>query len=77
MDIPVKEGFSRRPEKRRDRFEQEDIAFHQRIREGYLSLADEDPQRWLVIDATLSKAGIKNIIWERVSQLLIDKGYMK
>ncbi len=77
MDIPVEEGFSRRPKKRRDRFEQEDIAFHERIREGYLSLADEDPERWLVIDATLSKARIKNIIWKKVSQLLKEKGYMK
>jgi len=77
MDIPVEEGFSRRPKRSRDRFELEDIAFHERIRKGYLSLADEDPERWLVIDATLSRARIKNIIWKEVSQLLKDRGYMK
>ncbi|MGD0274466.1 MAG: dTMP kinase [Syntrophales bacterium] len=35
-----------------DRFEQEDMAFHQAIREGYLSLAGKEPQRFRIIDAS-------------------------
>ena len=70
LDIPVKEGLARKGAKRHDRFEREGIAFHQRVREGYLKMAASDPERWLVVDASQSKAKIKKIIWRRVSQLL-------
>jgi len=70
LDISAEEGLARKKAKRRDRFEQESLAFHQRVREGYLKMAASDPGRWLVIDATLSKAKIAEIIWQRVSQLL-------
>ncbi len=70
LDIPAEEAFGRKKTKR-DRFEQEDMAFHHRVREGYLKLAKEEPQRWLAIDATQSKEKIAEIIWQRVSQLLL------
>ena len=70
LDIPAEEGLARKGNKRHDRFEREDIAFHQRVREGYLKLAAGEPERWLVIDAGQSKEKIKEIIWQRVSQLL-------
>ncbi len=70
LDIPVEAGLSRKNDARHDRFEQEDIAFHRRVREGYLKLAADDPARWLVIDAGQPKTKIAAIIWERVSRLL-------
>ena len=70
LDLPVEEGFIRKGVSRRDRFEQEDIDFHIKVREGYLKLAAEEPERWLVIDASQPKAEIKEIIWQRVRQLL-------
>jgi dTMP kinase len=70
LDMPVEAGLARKRGKRQDRFEQEEIAFHQRVREGYLKLAANDPERWLVIDATQSRGKIAQIIWQRVSQLL-------
>ena len=73
LDIPVEEGLVRKGTSRRDRFEQEQIGFHQRVREGYLKLAVEEPERWLVIDATLSKTEIADIIWQRVRQLLSNQ----
>src|SRR4051812_10163614 len=33
------------------RFEAEDLRFHRRVREGYLSLASAEPQRYVVVDA--------------------------
>jgi len=42
----------------------------QKVREGYLKLAREDPKRWLVIDATLSKEEIARRIWQKVAALL-------
>ncbi len=73
LDIPVEEGLARKRATRKDRFEQQDIAFHRRVREGYLKLAREEPERWLVIDATHSKDKIAQIIWERVSTLLAER----
>jgi len=70
LDIPVEEGLNRKQGKKRDRFEQEEIAFHRRIRDGYLKLADNGPERWLVIDATQPKEEIAQIIWQRVRQLI-------
>jgi dTMP kinase len=70
LDIPVSEGFARKAGQEPDRFEKEAQAFHQRVRKGYLNLAAGEPQRWLVIDAMLSKEKIKQIIWEKVSSLL-------
>jgi len=77
LDMPVEAGLARKRGKRRDRFEQEEIAFHHRVREGYLKLASDDPERWLVIDATQSKKKIAQIIWQRVSQLLSSQGESK
>jgi dTMP kinase len=70
LDAPVETCFARKGERKRDRFEQEAAAFHNRVREGYLKLAKEEPKRWLVVDASQSKAKIAEIIWQRVSQLL-------
>ena len=73
LDIPAEAGLARKQEKQ-DRFEQEELAFHQRVREGYLKLAASDPERWLVIDASQSKRKIAKIIWQRVSRLLPSQG---
>ena len=70
LDISAEEGLARKGAERQDRFEREDITFHQRIREGYLKLAGDEPERWLVIDASQSKEKVAEIIWQRVSQLL-------
>jgi len=70
LDISVEKGLARKRAKRQDRFEREELAFHQRVREGYLKMAGDEPERWLVVDASQSKEKIAQIIWQRVSQLL-------
>ncbi len=70
LDIPVEKGFARKKDDKYDRFEQEDIVFHRNVGEGYLRLAEAEPERWLVIDGGKSKEKIKKIIWQRVSQRL-------
>ena len=69
LDLPPEQGLARK-RNLKDRFELEDLSFHRRVREGYLKMAATDPDRWLVIDASLAKNKIAKIIWERVSQLL-------
>jgi len=70
LDLPVEEGLARKGANRRDRFEQENIAFHRRVRAGYLELAVQEPERWLVVDGSLARAKIRDIVWQRVSPLL-------
>ena len=71
LDISPEQGLARK-RSLKDRFELEDLSFHQRVREGYLKMAEAEPDRWLVIDASLPKGKITEIIWDRVSQLLPD-----
>jgi dTMP kinase len=73
LDIPVEEGLARKKGRRQDRFEAEAMKFHRRVREGYLKMAKEEPERWLVVDATRSKEAIAGIIWQKVSKLLPRK----
>ncbi len=70
LDIAVETGLARKNARKQDRFEREALAFHQRVRDGYLKMAASDSRRWLVVDATQSKGKIAEIIWQRVSQLL-------
>jgi len=68
LDIPVEQGLSRK--KLKDRFEREELAFHQRVRQGYLEMAKKDPQRWLLVDGSFPKKETECQIWEGVKQLL-------
>ena len=70
LDAPVESCFARKGEEKRDRFEREVKAFHNKVRAGYLELAKEEPRRWLVVNASQSKAKIAEIIWQRVGQML-------
>jgi dTMP kinase len=74
LDIAVESGLGRKLAQKPDRFEQEPPAFHDKVREGYLRLASEEPGRWLVVDGTQPKKRIADIIWPRVSQLISERG---
>jgi len=67
LNIPVDHGLARKGS--RDRFEREDVAFHERVRAGYLQMAGDDPERWLIIDGRLPKSDIQRLVWNRVQRL--------
>lgn len=60
FDLPVAVGLERawrdldrgERSRRESRFEQEQIAFHEAVREGYLQLAHMEPQRFAILDAS-------------------------
>ncbi len=49
------------------RFEDEPIAFHRRVRSGYLKLAALEPERWLVLDGMREEDEISDSIWKAVT----------
>ncbi len=68
LDLPVEEGFARvgRRSIVADRFEQLDRAFHQRLREGFLAIADAHRERCIVIDATADPDSVHRAIFAAV-----------
>ena len=69
LDLLPEQGLARKSDLG-DRFELEKLSFHHRVREGYLKVAAFDPDRWLVVDATLPKRRISGIVWRKVNQML-------
>jgi len=49
----------------RDRIEQENRIFHQKVRNGYLALAEKEPERFLVLDASKPLAVVIEEFYER------------
>jgi dTMP kinase len=53
LDVPPEVGLARKADASRNRFEAAfDLEFHRRVRDGFLDLARQQPERWRVIDAT-------------------------
>jgi dTMP kinase len=69
LDVPVAVAATRRQGSAADRMESEAAAFHQRVADGYLTLADENGESWLVVDATGTVESIASSIWETVEVL--------
>ena len=65
MDLPADVGLSRLQSP--DRLEQEPLMFHERVRREFLNLANVDPERYFIVDATLPKEEIAQLIADRVS----------
>ena len=70
LDVPASEGMQRAAQRRgtagADRFETESLAFHEKLRNGFLALASSEPDRCVLIDATLSKEEVGERIWRAV-----------
>ncbi len=69
LDLPVEQGLQRAYERSQaDRFEQESVAFFERVREAYLDRAQAAPERFAVIDAS------KEIedVWSQIERELRD-----
>lgn len=69
LDLPVELGLSRQRE--RNRIGAEDVAFHQKVREGFLQEAKREPHRFLVLDATRPLHELQSVIWADVRSLPI------
>jgi dTMP kinase len=72
LDIDPRIGLDRVADRGagHDRLEREAISFHDRVRHAYLALAHAEPQRYLVLDATLPTEELAAAIATRISELL-------
>ena len=71
LNVPVETGLGRKAgEKLPDRIGQEGARFHERVRQGYLTMAAQEPDRFLVRDGTLAPEEITRTIWRRLEPLL-------
>jgi dTMP kinase len=53
-----------------ERFEKESLEFHQNVRDGYLSLAQQDPTRFIILDATLPMHMLEILIQKHILKFL-------
>lgn len=51
FDLPAEQGLARLTS--RDRLDAEPLAFHEKVRDGFLNEASADPERWVILDASL------------------------
>ena len=71
FDLPVQAGLARAAARGGDdRFEAKGLAFHERLREAFLGIADAEPKRCVVIDAARSIDAIAEDVWAAVSPRL-------
>jgi dTMP kinase len=73
LDLDVETGLQRRANGGEwNRLDAYQLDFHRRVREGYLHLAAEEPQRWVIVDAARSwdevQHDLQQVILQRVSR---------
>lgn len=65
LDLPVALGLARRAgDGAANHFDQETVAFHERVRAGFLELAHDDPDHWRIIDAAQPLHDVIEQAWQ-------------
>jgi dTMP kinase len=74
LDVPPEIGLARAAERRgadrADRFEAETLEFHNKLREAYRELAEQEPERCVLIDASEPPQAVADAIWGAISRRL-------
>ncbi len=77
LDLAVEQGLKRRQAANRqdgqsewNRLDRLDVAFHERVRAGYLKMAQDEPERWLILDGSRAVAAIQQEICGRLEAIL-------
>jgi dTMP kinase len=67
FDLDVETGLKRnRGINKIDRFELENVEFHKKVREGYLRIAEQEPRRVSVVDASRPPDEVEARVWNIV-----------
>jgi dTMP kinase len=78
LDVPVEIGMQRTTKRRGtgapDRFEAEDLKFHQDLRDAYRQIAAAEPQRCVLIDANADANAVAARIWAALRDRFFTAG---
>ncbi len=72
LDLDPAVGLARQNE--RNIMEAESLAFHARIRAGFLALAAQKLGRWVIVEAGRSAEEVEGDVWKAVSKLIVSHG---
>ena len=78
LDLPVEVGIKRKQTAHAahagewNRLDRQTIDFYRQVREGYLHMAQAEPQRWMVVDAMQPVGDTHRAIRQRVADLLLE-----
>ncbi|MBS0352209.1 MAG: dTMP kinase [Proteobacteria bacterium] len=71
LDAPVDIGFERLKKRRnKDRIESEDLGFFERVRQGYLTLAKNEPNRFRLVQADRPLAEVQQQLLKELNKLI-------
>jgi dTMP kinase len=72
LDIPAEKGLARAKGRTadfsKDRFESRNLAFHNDVRQGFLTIAAQNPSRYLILDASLAPTTLLNHTLQHIGQ---------
>lgn len=73
FDVPVEIGLARRASSRAPltRIDAAGVAFHERVRAGFLAMAAAEPERWHRVDAEESIEAVEAAVWQALSGRLL------
>lgn len=83
LDIPAEQGLARATTRRlaaaiagddADAYEKRDIEYHERLRQGFLTVAKAEPHRCRVIDGTAPEKVVAAEIWAQVERRMMPQG---
>jgi dTMP kinase len=83
LDVPAEVGLARATTRRlaraiageeADAYEKRDAEYHERLRQGYLAIAQAEPRRCQVIDGTASQEAVAGEVWATVERRLMPPG---
>ena len=74
IDLPVEIAMQRVAQRQIDeghevdRFEGEDLQFHEKLRAGFLKIAAANPKRCIIIDGSQSREMVADLVWQTVEE---------
>jgi dTMP kinase len=68
VDVPVELGMGRKRDNSSEwnRLDAYALAFHERVRQGYFALAEAEPERWIIVDATKDKDSVQQAMRQAI-----------
>ena len=79
IDVPAELGLERAGARRAargeaaDRFEAEDLAYHEKVRDAFLAIARAEPQRCVLVDGSATEEKVAEAVWAALEPRLAER----